>query len=239
MQTRRRRPRSTGAGFVFSALNSGFDRLGPGGRWPGLLPQDMVACPSIRLLGKAALPPFPAQDAAVAAGHKGATGLLRLETVRQRPDGLSYWLSRSLSRGGVNDRIKSLLKKANRGLASKFASGRLSLQLRLLHCLTIGYNPIWRLMTTSKAPISSAWTEACFFNRPIEAGQQHTARPASIPGPMRQMDDRNGRGTTISISIMELLGSSLGFEGEAGPGPAASRPRMDSGRRAGASAWTR
>ena len=139
--------------------------------------------------------------------------------------------------GFVVDGLESLLKKPNRWLAYKAVSRRLSLQFRLPHCFAIGCNIICQLVTTSKTPISSAWTAACFFNRPIEVGQQHTARPASIPGPIRQVDDRNGRGTTISISIMELLGSSLGFEGEAAPGPAPPGSRMDSGRRAGALIW--
>ena len=42
----------------------------------------------------------------------------------------------------------------------------------------------------------------------------------SGPGLIRNADDKNGFGTTISVSIIELFGNSLRFEGEAGPGPA-------------------
>ena len=76
----------------------------------------MVACPGIRLSGKAALPPFPAQDAAIVAGYEGATGLSRLEKDRQRRGRGRYWVRRSLPLGGANYGIEGLLKKPNRGL---------------------------------------------------------------------------------------------------------------------------
>ena len=117
MQTRRRRPRSTGAGFVFSAWHSGFDRLGSGrlGQVAQSASQRYGRLPGLSLSGKAESPPFPVQDAAIAAGYEGATGLSRLETDRQRPGRGRYWLRRSLSRGGVDYGIESLLKSPTEG----------------------------------------------------------------------------------------------------------------------------